>query len=443
MGSDTSVLSHSITLTGLSAGTSYSFMVHSNDGKENSVSSKVFHFTTMAESKQHQPVLSLHLPERLAGTPMITADVGESADVDRVVFYLNGVPAFTDYSIPFQWRCDTSELAEGNNTFGARAYDQSGNYSDEIKTGDLQRKFAEKLFPLHVDIYSPESGVDVLGTVVIHCEVTSDCGFKIRGWVITIDGTVLEERTEGYASFYRDVPYYRQYHWDSSTVPPGEHIFEMRFVDEHGNWGHDSIRLNVLDPPAITVEREVHRVGSSFQVTLHLSNHGGADAGNLIITDTSSGYQASEGVYILDNSSGYYGWISPGEVINYAEHFWRSSMRITRSLLRRGESVSLRYVVIPVLIDPRNMISSIIIGSELNIEYQGVALTYTPVTYATRYLIGWRDSAERRLLLSLRRTTSCSPAPPIFWQGSLPPRLVLSWGSQHDWPSTTRLFSAM
>ncbi|MDD4924115.1 MAG: C25 family cysteine peptidase [Dehalococcoidales bacterium] len=398
---DKPVTLHSITLTGLYSGTSYNFVVYSSDITGNETSSKSFRFTTKTTTDKQVPHLSLNLPDNLAGQPLIKADATDDGKIDRVVFYLNGIPVFTDYSAPFEWHCDTSGLAEGINEFGARAFDSSGNYAEDIRNGDLQRRFAAQLSPMHVHITSPEEGEGIFSVIHSNFEVSNDYGFKWRYYRVRVDGIVEYEHT------WRepvDLPYRYNSSLRDIELTYGEHIYEISAEDEYGNWGTDTLRFIWLEPPIILATRDVTRIDNYFRVTLNLYNSGEVDAEGIRVTDTSHGYQCAEGVYMLDADPRYAGLYAPGNVINDADMYWKSTIEFTidRSI-QPGETRSISYYVVPIMVDPHQadtfLGSFYCIGSKLHLHYYAEKSGAGVDIFEADHYIGWSDSAERSAAL--------------------------------------------
>lgn len=389
------VTTHSITVTSLEAGTSYSFVVFSTDAMGTTVNSKTFRFTTATASDKQKPDLSLNLPERLAGHALIIADTSDDDIIDRVVFFLNGVSYFTDYSAPFEWSCDTSTLEEGINEFGARAYDTSGNYSEEIRNGDLQRQYSEQLSPMHVEILSPEEDAGLFMVLDIRYQVTNDYGFKWKSIYLELDGVVFSE------NIYTNPVTLPKTNWVSYPdveLTYGEHILEVSVEDEYGNWGSDSVRFMSLEPPSVTVTREVTRINNYFQVMLNLHNSGEVAAENVQVLDISHGYQCAEGIYIQEVGTKYTGRVTNSNVSNDPDIYWKSTMNFTISSIEPDDTVTVRYYVVPILVDPRQtdtfLGSFYCIGSKLTLNYRH-EVVFTDATYITDYYIGWHDSDER------------------------------------------------
>ncbi|MBN1369069.1 MAG: hypothetical protein JW954_02385 [Dehalococcoidaceae bacterium] len=396
-GKNEAVITHSISLENLAEGTSYAFQAHSADIDGNSASSKLFHFTTGTGSDNEKPRASINLPEVMAGKALIRVEADDNRQVDRVVFYLDGLPAFTDYSLPFEWPCDTSELDEGSHSFAARAYDSSGNYTEEITNGDLDQRFEQQLSPMKVKIHSPQEGDGLCLILNMHYEISNDYGFKWKSMRTRIDGEIISEYTYTHPI---SLPKSSRVFYDDLELTFGEHVLEFSAEDEYGNWGTDTVRFNWLQPPSLAVTRDVTRIDNYFQVTLSLANSGEADAQNVVVTDTSLGYQYAEGVYSTLISPVHSGLITAGTVSNDPVNCWQSTLEFNLNTISPGETVSVRYYVIPVLVDPPGLLLFPCIGSELVVDYRYSAGLSSAATYSERYLNGWSDSEERRAALA-------------------------------------------
>lgn len=85
-------------------------MVESKDSSGNKVSSRDLSFETRSPPDKAKPTVSLRLPDKLSGRVPITAEAQDDIGVDRVVFFLDGKPMYTDYAPPFEWDLDTRDL---------------------------------------------------------------------------------------------------------------------------------------------------------------------------------------------------------------------------------------------------------------------------------------------------------------------------------------------
>ena len=78
------------------------------------------------------PTVSVSAPANgstVTGSVAINAAAADNVDVDRVVFYIDGVSASTDTSSPYSYAWNTSGVSAANHALAVRAYDVAGNSS--------------------------------------------------------------------------------------------------------------------------------------------------------------------------------------------------------------------------------------------------------------------------------------------------------------------------
>jgi hypothetical protein len=187
----------------------------------------------------------LVLPQNLSGTKVpLRADVNGSAN--GVAFYLNGSLAYTDYSYPYEWSCDTTGLPGGRHSFTARAFGAGGGVAEDVRTGNVQHQVAAALSPVKVHISTPEEGADVIGVVGVSTQAYPETGLGMDLLELLADGVSLR-RIE--ISHPRTSMTRLSFEWDTAGLPLGEHILTYRVRDVAGNWGTDSLRVNVALRP--------------------------------------------------------------------------------------------------------------------------------------------------------------------------------------------------
>ncbi len=196
------VTEHQLALVKLEPGRVYQLIVESKDKAGNLVRSRPFVFETESPADKEKPTVSLILPEKLSGRKVIIrADAHDNTDVDKVVFYFDGKPAFTDFTAPFEWEFDAAAHKEGAFHFAARAFDAANNAAEAARDGEISHHFSGELSPVKVRIVAPASGDEVYGEVGISAEIDDEADLGFSYIEFKIDETVLSE-----TSF--DPPYY-------------------------------------------------------------------------------------------------------------------------------------------------------------------------------------------------------------------------------------------
>jgi hypothetical protein len=376
---DTSLVKkHSLTLTKLDPTTTYHFIVESKDASGNKVRSRDFILETLSPTDKEKPSLSLKLPDFISGQADISVDVKDNIGVDKVVFYLDGKPVFTDFTAPFEWRCDSRVLNEGGHSFGASAFDAAGNSVEIIRDGTVQNHFLPSQSPVKVTIVSPVASSKLFGVIEIRATVTQEKDADIVHTEVKIDGNVVHQ--VNYQTISTPSPRLVKpgaservltvrYMWNTTTLAEStEHVIEVIARDEFDNEGQAGIRVTKAAEPSLTMlvtaqasviipfslERSVTPHGNYFRVELTVHNLGtgsGSQATNVLIRDTSRGFQ----VGAFEHNPAF---DTVHREVTVEKHL---------SDLAPGASITFSYNVVPILFDP--MIDDYTIGIRTVIEY--------------------------------------------------------------------------
>lgn len=366
------VKDHCLNLTELKAATTYHFVVESTDSSGSKVRSRDLSFETLSPPDEQKPSLSLLVPDTLSGKAVISADASDNIGVDRVVFLLDGKPMFTDFSAPFEWECDTSDLDEGDHILAAQAFDVRGNTIEVEKDSIIRRPPVDPTAPA-ITFLNPHHGDSVSGAVRIESLIEDPAGYiqeaemyidgiLVRRWVYTPFVTVL---SEGELEVVPNPPTSSLsliYLWDTMGLDfDSEHLIEVRACDDSDNYAYNSIQVTkpplealfpdlIYTPPEIVdfqVTRNVVRGtnGNWFEVWLNITNTGNVAVGNLQIRDACAGFQAIA--------------LSLDTTVDYQHFYEESQITIipTMGELRPGETWTFLYHVVPILFSPHNPLS--------------------------------------------------------------------------------------
>lgn len=127
------VTTHSVSLTGLTAGTTYHYQVVSKDAANNSTSSSDATFTTQAPAADTTaPTISVSAPNNGASVSgksvTVSATASDNVGVSGVQFKLDGNNLGSeDTSAPYTMTWDTSTVSNGTHKISAVARDAAGN----------------------------------------------------------------------------------------------------------------------------------------------------------------------------------------------------------------------------------------------------------------------------------------------------------------------------
>ena len=124
----TPVFNHAMTLSGLTASTTYHYKVTSQDGAGNVATAGDFVFSTASVSDLSCSVTAPANGATVSGVINVTADAASSASVSGVQFRLDGNPlGAEDTLIPYATSWDTRTASNGAHTLTAVARDPTGN----------------------------------------------------------------------------------------------------------------------------------------------------------------------------------------------------------------------------------------------------------------------------------------------------------------------------
>ena len=125
------VTAHTVTLSGLAAGTTYHYRVRSKDAAGNPGVSGDFTFTTVAAADVTPPAVSLTSPAAgatVSGTIAVSATASDNVGVAGVQFRLDGaVLGPEDTASPYSISWNTTTASDGSHTLTAIARDAVGN----------------------------------------------------------------------------------------------------------------------------------------------------------------------------------------------------------------------------------------------------------------------------------------------------------------------------
>jgi len=366
----TSAKSHSVTLDKLTAGTTYSFTVSSWDALGQRAVSRQLTFQTPAPPDSKAPSLLLPLAGNLSGVVDFLPEATDEVGVDRLLFFVDGVLAYTDFSSPFRWSFNTTGLPDGPCNITVLAVDLAGNRVSRTVDALIDNPEGDARAPV-VSIVSPAQGTDVWGSVRIEA-LALDAGLYgeetgyIREAQLLIDGAVV--RTWVYAPF-RLEPFTGEmvvnppssslemlHFWDASTLASGSnHTVEVRAWDDSGNMGSSTHNISItkieayapsLGPNILDLEysRTVVRHGNWFEVTITIRNTGTVPLYDFMLMEFCAGFQMvpqPSPSASLDQAY-YRDWL----------HDCFIGFEDTAGEVATGENWTISYYAVPILYEP-------------------------------------------------------------------------------------------
>jgi subtilisin family serine protease len=213
----------------------------------------------------------------VSGNVIVEVAASDDTGVTRVVLYANGQSVGSDSTAPYQFSWDSVQVADGNATLTAYAYDAANNTgisSGVTVTVDNQPDNVDTTAPT-VAIISPAASSNVIsGTVKIGVNASDDTG--VTDVVLYVNGQI--------AGTDSTAPY--EFDWDSTRVADGNVSFVAYAYDAASNRGASSTvtatvdnQPDVLDTAAPSVAISNPANGSVVSGTISIDASAGDDVG--------------------------------------------------------------------------------------------------------------------------------------------------------------------
>ncbi|HZC73480.1 MAG TPA: Ig-like domain-containing protein [Jatrophihabitans sp.] len=222
----TLVLSHSQTITGLSASTTYHFQVSSTDAAGNNALSADKIFTTPDPAPDTTPpTVTVTAPANAAtvsGSVNVTATASDDTGVVGVQFILDGANlGAEDTTSPYSIAWDTKTVGNGSHALSAIARDAAGNSATATT---VNVTVSNDLTPPTVSLTTPPDGTTVSGTISVAANANDNVG--VGSVQFLLDGANLgaADTTSPYSV-----------NWDSTAALPGSHSLSAKATDTSGN----------------------------------------------------------------------------------------------------------------------------------------------------------------------------------------------------------------
>ena len=369
------VKNHTVRIAGLKPRTTYRFYVGSKDRCGNAVISKTMVFETTSPPDTEKPSVTLFLPERLVGVVNILANASDNVGIGGVMFSIDGVVKFIDFSPPYVWVFNTTLFRNGVHNFSAAAFDAAGNEAIDTKEGAIDNPIPDTNPPL-IRIIKPNKEW-VHDLVEIEAWIEDKESHKIpAGYIqaveLYIDGVLMSKSI--YPAFSIN-PLTREiiveparsnltftYLWNATGLEPNsEHTIEVKAWDNSGNYGYDSIRVKIFSMMPIgeyldkirtgvikiiniEVTREVVRhdvYQTAYFVTLRIRNTGTETLYNITLRDDVCGFQVIPHTAFMS--------------VDFAPSFWTSTVVFKppgEAALSPGSVATIQYLAVPILFAP-------------------------------------------------------------------------------------------
>jgi RHS repeat-associated protein len=177
----------------------------------------------------------------------VSVDATDDGGVDHVDFLLDGSPAGSDRTAPYQASIDTTKLANGPHTLAARAVDNAGNATTARETVTADNTAAPT-----VAITSPAAGATVSGKASVSVAAGDDVG--VAAVEAFVDGVRVAEATPGGTAAVAPAAATPALSWNTADplrpTPDGGHALSVRVTDTSGqqSWSPPSTVTADNDP---------------------------------------------------------------------------------------------------------------------------------------------------------------------------------------------------
>ena len=214
---------HSVALAGLTASTTYHYLVKSRDAAGNLAVSADFSFATPAVPDTIAPSVNISAPTNgtiIRGTLSVTATANDNIGVAGVQFRLDSANlGLEDTSAPFQISWSTTTASNGPHALTAIARDAATNTT----TSSVVSVTVDNSAPT-VSMSSPAGGTSVSGT--INVTATANDNVSVVGVQFKLDGSNLN--AEDTSSPF-------QVSWNTASTLNGSHTLTAVARDAAGN----------------------------------------------------------------------------------------------------------------------------------------------------------------------------------------------------------------
>lgn len=271
------------------------------------------------------PIVAMTAPTAgatLSGTITSSATASDSVGVTRVEFFHDGISYANDTTAPYSTTIDTTTLANGSHTFGARAYDAAGNIGlapNRTATVSNVTPPPPDTTPPTVSVTAPVNGSTVSGTINETASASDNIGV-----------TRVEFRRDGNL-FATDTTSPYSASFNTTTIADGSHTFGALAYDAAGNIGAAAdvtvIVSNVVPPPAQCADGidndgdgfiDMADIGCSNPTDNDETNPVPPPPGNVFISPTGNDVNACSAASPCRSLQRGYAAVASGNTINVA-----------------------------------------------------------------------------------------------------------------------------
>ena len=183
------------------------------------------------------PTVSVGSPvggSTVSGLALVDVSASDNVGVTRVELRVNGSTVATDTVAPYGFSWNTAQVANGNATLTAVAYDAAGNSKTSTPISvNVANNVVADATPPTVAIMNPGNGALVSGSVSIAVSSADNNGAAGIKQSLYIDGVLKASITGGSLS----------YTWNTRKAGAGTHIIKAMAQDAAGNSTTSSVQV--------------------------------------------------------------------------------------------------------------------------------------------------------------------------------------------------------
>mgnify|MGYP005835454611 CR=1 FL=1 len=178
------------------------------------------------------PTVSVTSPaagSTVKGLVAVDVAASDNVGVTRVDLVVNGKQLASDVSAPFGFSWDSTQVADGNATLVAYAYDAAGNSASHSLSVKVANN-PDLVAPI-VSFTSPANGATVSGTVTVRAGASDNVA--VSDMRLFINGVRVANSASGSLS----------YNWNTRKIAVGNYTLKVEARDAAGNVGSQSITV--------------------------------------------------------------------------------------------------------------------------------------------------------------------------------------------------------
>lgn len=294
---------HEILLSGLTPSAIYHFKVESTNLLNLTVESDNYVFETQALPDSTNPTVTITDPGTIQDIATLSAEAFDNIGLSKVEFFLDDTLVFISYSWPYEFKLDTSVLANGLHTLRVRALDHAQLATEEELEINVFNEIDQSIPTAVITSHQPED--ELVDTALITANLTDDVGLLMANLYFTPQGA---DTPRYYASMpFPPVPYHMkeapvQFPFRTNDLKDGRYTIGIEVVDIQGKRGYATCVVNIANGSVaeaklvVTNHSVIRTIDNRFLIGIEIENVGEREASEIKIEDVLGGFQSIQKV---------------------------------------------------------------------------------------------------------------------------------------------------